>query len=112
MTLLATGSEVSLCLRASELLAEEGVAVRVVALPCWTCFEDQPAEYRDGVLRRAVPSLAVEAGSTLGWYRYADEALGIDTFGLSAPGQYVFEYCNISVSAVVQQVRDQLAVRA
>jgi transketolase len=106
--LLTTGSEVSVCLTAAEELAEQGVHARVVALPCWTCFEEQGAEYREGVLRRDLPSLAVEAGSTLGWSRYAQHALGIDTFGTSAPGAYVFEYCNITPDAVVAQVLEQL----
>ena len=108
ITMLATGSEVAICLEASEILAREGVMTRVVALPCWTCFEEQPAEYRADVLRRTIPSVALEAGATLGWYRYADEAIGIDTFGLSAPGAYVYEYFNITAQSVVSHVQDQL----
>ncbi len=103
-SLLATGSEVSLCLAAADELATRGIAVRVVALPCWKCFEDQPRAYRDAVVRRDLPSLAVEAGATLGWSRYADEALGIDTFGLSAPGPQVFAALGIVPETVVAHV--------
>jgi transketolase len=106
ITLMASGSEVSLCLRAHELLAERGIGARVVAMPCWECFESQSAEYRDSVLRREVASVAIEAGATLGWYKYADDALGIDTFGLSAPANYVFDYFNISVDALVAHASD------
>ena len=107
-TIVATGSEVSVALGAADQLASEGTSVRVVALPCWECFEEQPREYREQVLRRSLPSLSVEAGSTLGWAKYADESLGIDTFGLSAPADFVFEYFNITASAVAGAVRHQL----
>ncbi len=109
-TLVATGSEVSVCLSASDQLAERGVMTRVVALPCWTCFEDQPADYRRDVLRRDIPSLSLEAASTLGWHRYVDQPLGIDTFGLSAPGPFVFDYFNITSQAVINHVLDQLGL--
>ncbi len=107
-TLIGTGSEVSVCLDAAEILAQRGVSVRVVAMPCWACFENQPREYRVSVLPRTTPTLAVEAGATLGWYRYADEAIGIDTFGLSAPGGYVFDYFNITAQAVADHVTRRL----
>lgn len=107
-TLIGTGSEVSVCLAAADQLAELGIAVRVVAMPCWTCFEDQSVEYRTSVLPRSHPTVAVEAGATLGWYRYADEAIGIDTFGLSAPGGYVFEYFNITADAVAAHIARKL----
>jgi transketolase len=105
-TLVATGSEVTTCLAAAELLAP--LAVRVVAMPCWRCFDDQPGAYRDDVLRRDLPSLAVEAGATLGWTRYVDEAMGIDTFGQSAPVNYLFDYFNLTPQAVADHVRDRL----
>ena len=76
----------------------------MVALPCWRCFDDQPEDYRAEVLRRSIPSLAVEAGSTLGWHKYADDALGIDTFGLSAPASYVFDYFNMTSDAIVEHI--------
>ncbi|MDE3223040.1 MAG: transketolase [Acidobacteriota bacterium] len=107
-SLVASGSEVALCLRASDELARRGVATRVVALPCWRCFDEQPTDYREAVLRRDVPSVSIEAGATLGWYRYVDHAIGIDTFGMSAPGKFVFEYLGIVPETVVNYVVERL----
>jgi transketolase len=107
-TLVGTGSEVALCLEASDQLAADGIATRVVAMPCWACFDDQPLEYRTAALRRSVPSVALEAGATLGWSKYVDEAIGIDSFGMSAPGAYVFDYFNINSSTLVSHVHDVL----
>jgi transketolase len=107
-SLVATGSEVAVCLRASEQLAADGFPTRVVALPCWRCFDDQPEEYRRDVLRRSVPSVSLEAGATLGWANYVDDSLGINTFGMSAPGKVVFEEYNIVPAAVVDHVEQVL----
>jgi transketolase len=95
-------------LRASEQLAADGFPTRVVALPCWRCFDDQPEEYRRDVLRRSVPSVSLEAGATLGWANYVDDSLGINTFGMSAPGKVVFEEYNIVPAAVVDHVEQVL----
>lgn len=107
-TLVGTGSEVAHCLSAHEALREKGIATRVVAMPCWRCFDEQPLEYRHEVLRRSIPSVALEAGATLGWTQYVDEAIGIDSFGLSAPGAYVFEYFNITPETLVAHVENAL----
>jgi transketolase len=107
-TLVATGSEVGAAVGAADELAASGIHVRIVALPCWECFEEQPKDYRNSVIRRDLPSLSIEAGSTLGWAKYADESLGIDTFGISAPGDFVFEYFNLTPSAVAGAVRHRL----
>ena len=103
-TLVGTGSELSGCLAAADELARRGVVTRVVALPCWACFDAQEREYRDGVLRRDLPSVALEAGATLGWTRYVDAAIGIDEFGLSAPGPAVFDFFGIGPDALVRHV--------
>jgi transketolase len=84
LVLIGTGSEVSLCVDALDLL--DGLSVRVVSMPSWDLFAAQPDAYRDQVLPADVPTLAVEAGTTFGWERYADDAIGIDHFGASAPG--------------------------
>ncbi len=107
-TLVATGSEVGAAVGAADELSTEGIQVRVVALPCWECFEEQPKDYRLSVIRRDIPSLSIEAGATLGWAKYADESLGIDTFGISAPSDFVFEYFNLTPSAVASAVRHRL----
>jgi transketolase len=103
-TLVGTGSEVGVCLAAADELASKGVVTRVVALPCWRCFDEQPLDYRQAVLRRTVPSVAIEAGATLGWANYVDESIGINSFGMSAPGKAVFEYFGIVPATVVAHV--------
>ncbi|MUH57614.1 MAG: transketolase [Actinobacteria bacterium] len=107
-TLVATGSEVGTAVGAADELEIEGINVRIVALPCWECFEEQPKDYRQAVIRRDIPSLSIEAGATLGWAKYADESLGIDTFGISAPADFVFEYFNLTPSSVAAAVRHRL----
>jgi transketolase len=108
-TLVGTGSEVALCLSAADLLAAKGVVTRVVAMPCWRCFDAQPLEYRSLVLRRSIPSVAIEAGATLGWANYVDDAIGINTFGLSAPGKEVFAYFELVPDTLVAHVESVLS---
>ena len=105
-TLVGTGSEVAHCLSANDELATQGVVTRVVALPCWRCFDAQPSEYRDAVLRRTTPSVSLEAGATLGWTKYVDQAIGIDSFGMSAPGSYVMDYFKINAATLVAHVHE------
>ena len=84
--LIGTGSEVSPCVDARELLAADGLSARVVSFPSWELFAEQDDAYRDSVLPSGVPKLAVEAGASFGWERYADDVVAIDHFGASAPG--------------------------
>jgi transketolase len=107
-TLVGTGSEVAHCLAAHDQLLSKGIVTRVVALPCWACFEEQSPEYRTAVLRRTIPSVSLEAGATLGWTKYVDQALGIDSFGMSAPGNIVFDYFHINPAALVEHVENEL----
>ena len=100
ITLIATGSEVSLCLEAAQKLAKDGIVARVVSMPSWDLFAAQPDSYRDYVLPKGVPTLSVEAGSTHGWHRWADDAMGIDDFGASAPGDEVMRNLGVTASAV------------
>ncbi|MGH9369402.1 MAG: transketolase-like TK C-terminal-containing protein, partial [Thermoanaerobaculia bacterium] len=89
VVLLASGSEVPLCLQAYEQLTAEGVKARVVSMPSWELFERQSQEYRDSVLPPAVTArVSVEQASTFGWGRFvgaAGETIGMKTFGASAP---------------------------
>ncbi|MDO8362405.1 MAG: transketolase [Actinomycetota bacterium] len=101
VVLLATGSEVSLCVEAAAQLQQAGVAVRVVSMPSWDRFLAQPAAYRADVLPAGVPVLSVEAATTFGWARWADDSIGIDRFGASAPGNVVMEQLGINVANVV-----------
>jgi transketolase len=93
LILIATGSEVALIVAAGERLRAQGIAVRLVSMPCWELFDAQPVEYRDAVLPPAVGvRLAVEAGASMGWHRYVGDrgdVLAVDRFGASAPGNVV-----------------------
>jgi transketolase len=110
-TLVGTGSEVQHCLEANDELFAQGVPTRVVALPCWRCFDAQSSDYRHEVLRRVIPSVSLEAGATLGWTKYVDQAIGIDSFGMSAPGSYVMDYFNINAATLVAHVHEALGDR-
>jgi transketolase len=91
ITLVATGSEVSLCLEAVKTLADKGVTARVVSLPCWEVFDAQPKEYKLSVLPDGIPSLSVEVMTTMGWEKYTHEQFGLNRFGASGPYKKVYE---------------------
>jgi transketolase len=101
IVLVATGSEVSLCVEAAEALDKQGVTAAVVSLPSWDRFEAQSADYQDSVLPGGVPVLSVEAATTFGWERFADDSIGIDRFGASAPGAVALDHLGINVDHVV-----------
>ena len=101
VVLLSTGSEVHVCLDAAGRLDGEGIRASVVSMPSWDRFLAQPAEYRASVLPPGVPTLSVEAGATFGWAAFADESIGIDRFGASAPGNIALERLGINVDHVV-----------
>jgi transketolase len=103
--LIGTGSELSLCLEAAGVLAEQGTPVRVVSMPCWEAFEERPLDEQDAVLPADLPTVSVEAGITLGWDRHADLAVGIDRFGASAPGDVVLRELGMNTDNVVAAVR-------
>ncbi len=109
VVLVATGSEVAVCLDAARLLAEDGVAARVVSLPCWEIFEEQSSDYRSSVLPAGIPTLSVEAGVTLGWSKYAQQSIGIDHFGASAPGELVLEEFGFTAQNIADTARSLLA---
>jgi len=101
ITLVGTGSEVSVCVEAADQLAAAGVVARVVSMPCWELFEAAGAEVQASVIPRSIPSLAIEAGITQGWHRWADDVVGIDRFGASAPGDTVLKELGISADNLV-----------
>ena len=107
--LMASGSEVPLVLDAARRLAEQGVRARVVSMPSWELFEEQPAEYRNQVLPPNITArLAVEAAVPLGWERYIGErgdVIGLNRFGASAPYQVLFQQFGFNVEHVVQRAR-------
>jgi len=101
VVLVGTGSEVSVCVAACEQLATAGIRATVVSMPSWDRFASQSGDFRDTVLPPLVPVLSVEAAVTFGWERYADESIGIDRFGASAPGNVVMDKLGINVDHVV-----------
>ncbi|MCK4316498.1 MAG: transketolase, partial [Anaerolineae bacterium] len=106
--LIASGSEVHLALEARDLLAQKGIAVRVVSMPSWELFDAQPASYREAVLPPQVTArLAIEAGVTQGWAKYvglAGDVMGLDRFGASAPYKVLMEKFGFTAEAVVERV--------
>ena len=114
--LLATGSEVSLCVAAREQLLAEGIHARVVSLPCWEVFEEQPLEYRESVLPPDVTArVAVEEAATFGWDRYVGPQgtiLGMRSFGMSAPMKVVAQHFGFAPDQVAAAAREQLARRS
>ncbi len=112
MLLLASGSEVPLCIAAYEQLRLEGVQARVVSMSSWDLIEQQDEAYREQVLPEAVRArVSVEAASALGWERYVGrhgEIIAMRSFGLSAPGQVVQIHFGFDVAHVVAATRRQL----
>jgi transketolase len=105
LILIATGSEVALASGAKDLLAAKGKKVRVVSMPCTEHFDRQDKTYRDSVLLPGVKRVAVEAGCTMGWYKYVGlegAVVGLDRFGESAPGGAVMKYFNFTADYVAE----------
>jgi transketolase len=110
LILIGTGSEVNLIITAQQKLSEEGIAVRVVSMPSWELFDAQTQEYKDAVLPPSIPArLAVEAGVSLGWCKYIGDRgkiLGLDRFGVSAPGKIAFEKFGFTVDNIVAHAKN------
>ena len=116
LILMASGSELSLIIKAGEILAVEGINVRLVSFPSWELFERQDQTYWHEVLPEEVTArLAVEAGVSFGWERWVGErgsVVGINRFGSSAPYQVVYEQYGLTVDHILTQARALLAVRS
>jgi transketolase len=116
LLLIATGSEVSLALDAKKILQGKGVRTRVVSMPCWELFDQQPQSYRDEVLPPAISArMSIEAGATLGWSKYVGDrgyAYGIDRFGTSAPLADVARAYGFTPDAVAGAALDRFALAA
>ena len=108
LVLVATGSEVHLILEAAQQLAAQNIDAAVVSMPSFKVFDEQGSAYRAAMFPREIPAMSVEAGATLGWYKYIGRegvAIGLDRFGASAPGSIVLKNLGISVEHVVQSAR-------
>ncbi len=110
IVLIGTGSEVALCLHTRDTLKKAGRDARVVSFPSWELFDGQDEDYRKHVLPPGVPVLAVEAASKLGWERYADRVIGMESFGASAPGAQVMEKFGFTVDNVTAEALSLLEV--
>lgn len=93
VTLVSTGSEVSLCLEAVKTLKEQGKTARVVSLPCVEVFDAQDKDYKLSVIPDGIPTMSVEVMSTLGWEKYSHEQFGLNRFGASGPYKDVYKVC-------------------
>ncbi|KAF0221356.1 MAG: hypothetical protein FD174_494 [Geobacteraceae bacterium] len=114
LLLIATGSEVSLAVAAQQKLSERNVRARVISMPSWEIFDEQPQEYRDEVLpSRLRKRLAIEAGVPLGWHRYVGgegDIMGVERFGASAPGEVVFREYGFTVENVCRRALAMLVI--
>ncbi len=112
LILMASGSEVQLALDAAEKLEAEGQSVRVVSMPCWELFEEQPKEYRDEVFpKEVIKRISIEAGATFGWHKWVGTegiAMGIDRYGESAPFEQVYEHLGLTVEKIVENANSLL----
>jgi len=107
LTIVSTGSEVSIAVEAAAKLKAEGIKTRIVSLPCWLTFDQQDADYRLSVLRSGAPILSLEALSTAGWQKYSHEQFGLPAWGASGPYQKVYEKFGITgtnIAAVGKKV--------
>lgn len=113
LVLMATGSEVELIVKAAEILAAEGVGVRVISMPSWELFEEQTEEYQNEVMLPEVKArLAVEAATSLGWHKWVGpegKMITIDRFGASAPNDFLFKEFGFYLENVLEKCRELLA---
>lgn len=106
--LLAAGSEVSLIVEAAAKLKAEGISATVISMPSFKIFDEQTDEYKSTLFPEGTPKIAIEAGATMGWYKYVGHngvVIGIDRFGASAPGPTVLEKLGISVAHVIEHAK-------
>lgn len=105
VTLMASGSEVQLALDVKAKLNAEGTKVNVVSVPCYDLFIEQDKSYIDEMIAPNTKKVAIEAARGLEWYRLADEVIGMDSFGASAPAGQLFEKFGFSVDAVIAKIK-------
>jgi transketolase len=106
--LIGTGSEVTTCLKAADELKAAGITAKVVSMPSFKIYDEQPEAYKTALLPEATPKISLEAGATMGWYKYVGHngaVIGIDRFGASAPGPIAMEKLGISVANVVAHAK-------
>jgi len=105
VTLISTGSEVEIALRARDLLQAQGVGTRVVSMPSWELFEEQADEYKDAVIDAGSVRIAIEAASPMGWERYTGPNgafIGMRSFGASAPAKDLYKHFGITAEVAIE----------
>lgn len=111
--LIGTGSEVSIALETLGILENHGIHARLISMPSWELFEDQPESYRNSLFPIGVPRLAIEAGVSLAWGRYLesgrDKVIGVDRYGASAPYKTIFKNYGLTPEVVVEEVKKLIA---
>jgi len=111
VTVLSTGSELHVAIEAAKQLSAEGKSVRVVSMPSFELFDKQGKSYQDSVLGKATLTVSLEAGATLGWHKYVGRdglAIGVDSFGKSAPAKDLAKDYGLTVEAVVLRIKEAL----
>lgn len=106
ITLLASGSEIELALKSAEKLEQEGISTQVVSVPCYDLFIQESKDYRDSLLKGKV--IALEASRALEWFAFAEEVIGMSSFGASGKGEELFKYFGFSVENVIQTAKKHL----
>ena len=101
---MASGSELMLCLQAASHLEAIGILANVVSVPCLDLFNEQSEEYKKQVIKPNTKVLAVEAATAVEYYRYADDILGMESLGASAPANQLFERFGFTIEGIVQRV--------
>jgi len=104
ITLIASGSEVELALKTKELLNTQGKKVDVVSVPCYDLFIEQDKEYIDSIINPSSKKVAIEAARGLEWYRFADEVIGMESFGASAPASQLFEKFGFTTEQIAEKI--------
>jgi transketolase len=111
VTIMATGSEVEIALAAQQMLSEKNIAAKVVSIPCWEIFDEQPKAYRDEVLGKDTIKVAIEAALGFGWERYIGTDgifIGMKSFGASAPAKDLYKHFGITAEVVVKAVMEKV----
>ncbi len=104
VTLMASGSEVSLALETAQALSERGVMANVVSVPCYDLLIEQPQSYIDSIIKLQTKKIAIEAARGLEWYRFADTVIAMDSFGASAPADQLYKYFGFTAEAIASKI--------
>ena len=111
VTILATGSEVSVALGARQILQADGIPARVVSMPCLELFDQQPEDYRSSILGNATLRVSVEAATTVGWHRYVGSdgiTIGLKTFGASGMPDEIMDHFGITAEKVAERIKEHV----